>query len=100
MRAIQGRIRETRYVADEKSKAMTVTEVNEAENPDVVYIDDSQGFHKVGALSPEGAVSLHLYSPPFNKCRCWVDANNVDKVMHPVMTYYSENGEVIDYENI
>ena len=100
MRAIQGNIQETRYVVDEESKAMKVTETNEAQNPEVVYIDDSQGFHKVGTMSPEGAVSLHLYSPPFDRCRCWMDENNADKVMHPVMTFYSEDGEVIDYENV
>ena len=34
------------------------------------YIDDSRGLHKFGnASASEPSVSLHIYSPPFDRCR-------------------------------
>ena len=45
----------------------------------VAYINDSIGLHKVGNPSMDvPAITLHLYSPPFQDCRVWVENNNDD----------------------
>lgn len=56
------------------------------------------GLHKVGAaVHCEGACTLHLYAPPFSTCSIWLDPSRADKAMHPVVTYHSEYGELVDY---
>ena len=56
------------------------------------------GLHRVGAsASCERACTLHLYAPPFDSCRVWLDASKPDRVLNPVVTFYSEYGEIVDY---
>lgn len=56
------------------------------------------GLHKVGAAVQCGrACTLHLYAPPFSTCSIWLDPSRADKAMHPVVTYHSEYGELVDY---
>ncbi|XP_061190959.1 cysteine dioxygenase type 1-like [Saccostrea echinata] len=41
---------------------------------DVAHITDADGLHRVGNKSHvEGAVTLHLYSPPFSSCKKYDD---------------------------
>ncbi|NXF98775.1 CDO1 dioxygenase, partial [Sakesphorus luctuosus] len=56
------------------------------------YINDSIGLHRVENIShTETAVSLHLYSPPFDTCNTF-DQRTGHK--HKVtMTFYSQFGE-------
>ena len=42
---------------------------------------DKKGFHKVGNPGEELAVTLHVYSPPFDRCSIF-NANN-EKVEIP-----------------
>lgn len=46
-----------------------------------------------------GACTLHLYSPPFSCCRVWMDEAHGDEVVKPVVSYYSEYGEVVEYDD-
>lgn len=43
------------------------------------------------------AVTMHLYIPPFRRCRAWTKPEDSSHVLAPVMTYYSEFGEVVEY---
>lgn len=45
----------------------------------------------------ERACTLHLYAPPYDTCRVWLDAAKPDRVLQPVVTFYSEYGEIVDY---
>ncbi|XP_046646255.1 cysteine dioxygenase type 1-like isoform X2 [Daphnia pulicaria] len=70
MKMLDGTLKEVRYDWPSGSNAQelhetssTVLKVNE-----VSYINDSIGLHQVGNTSDKGAVSLHLYSPPYSKC--------------------------------
>jgi len=67
---------------------------------DVIYIDDSIALHKVGNMSSnELASTLHLYSPPYQKCKIWLNNDSpVDKPLEPIVTYHSEFGELVNYE--
>jgi cysteine dioxygenase len=52
------------------------------------------GYHKVG--NPDAtlpAVTLHLYCPPFQKCKIWMDPKlQASKSSNACMCYYSEYG--------
>ena len=101
-RVMGGRVREVRYAhppPGAASPALLQTGVLEAACGDVSYMDDSLGLHKVGNPSAGvPALTLHLYSPPFSMCHIWPDASDATRSSHPVITYYSENGEVCTYE--
>uniref|UniRef100_A0A8U8BPN4 Cysteine dioxygenase n=1 Tax=Geospiza parvula TaxID=87175 RepID=A0A8U8BPN4_GEOPR len=76
MKILQGNLKETLF---------------EWENQ-CAYINDSIGLHRVENIShTEPAVSLHLYSPPFDTCNTF-DQRTGHK--HKVtMTFYSQFGE-------
>lgn len=70
VKTVKGSIRETRYAMHPETN--TIEQIAEActEEGEVTYMDDSIGLHKVGAASDkECALTLHLYTPPYNKCR-------------------------------
>ena len=60
------------------------------------FINDIQGYHKVGNPHPtQHAITLHLYCPPFQKCKIWMkDSCNNDKLKSSsaCVCYYSEYG--------
>ncbi|XP_054003139.1 cysteine dioxygenase type 1 [Hylaeus anthracinus] len=78
MKILQGELCETRYAWPTKCKNDKETdepeELKELERNtlglnEICYINDSMGLHRVenpSAMNP--AVSLHLYSPPFESC--------------------------------
>ncbi len=68
MKILEGELHEVRYDARNPSKLnlKTITQLREEE---VAYIDDTQGVHKmVNPSAEKGAISLHIYIPPYVKC--------------------------------
>jgi cysteine dioxygenase len=58
----------------------------------VAYINDSIGLHRVENTShTDKAVSLHLYSPPFNECHTFDDRTGQQRVAK--ITFWSKYGE-------
>jgi len=72
LQVVQGGIREVRYNTELKCIA---DRTYHADNDDskLSYITDNLGYHKVGNIDTKDqmAVTLHLYSPPFDTCQCW-----------------------------
>ena len=61
---------------------------------DLVFIQDRLGYHKVGNPDPtQPAFTLHLYSPPIDRCRIWLDAAKSDCSSSSECCNYSEYGE-------
>ncbi|XP_008941038.1 PREDICTED: cysteine dioxygenase type 1 [Merops nubicus] len=94
MKILQGNLKETLFEWPEKKgngemirKSERVLRENQC-----AYINDSIGLHRVENIShTETAVSLHLYSPPFDSCNTF-DQRTGHK--HKVtMTFYSQYGE-------
>ena len=56
------------------------------------FIKDSMGYHKIKNPSKQPAITLHLYCPPFNKCKIWLDPTNASKSSKASMCNYSEFG--------
>ena len=64
------------------------------DNKAVSYINDYQGYHKVenpSVITP--AVTLHLYCPPFQKCKIWLDPSDASRTSNVYMCNYSEYGD-------
>ena len=95
VKVIAGTVQEVRY--KEKDGRMVETE-NIVVDSGVLYMHDSMGYHKVGNPSDSiDAMTLHLYCPPFEKCRLWLDETKADKFSEGVSCFYSEYGERIKY---
>jgi cysteine dioxygenase len=100
-RVVRGTVVETRYHRDASGAALVESGVASASAGDVMYIDDSIALHKIGNPSPTvPAATLHLYSPPFSRCCIWLNQADAHAVLKPTVTYYSEGGEVLDYERV
>ncbi|KAJ3336143.1 hypothetical protein HDU93_003572 [Gonapodya sp. JEL0774] len=65
------RVQET----DNHSEAMTMIKRTSLTAGNVAYIHDTISLHRIrNPSSHKNAVSLHLYAPPYEKCRTFVEA--------------------------
>jgi len=70
VKTVKGSIKETRYAMHPENNTVVQIAQGCTSEGDVTYMDDSIGLHKVGAASDtECALTLHLYTPPYSKCR-------------------------------
>lgn len=93
---IAGAVNEVRYARDDHR----LVEIGNATltRGATTYMEDSIGLHKIGNPSADTpAVTLHLYSPPYYKCRVWFDEEDADKSSEAHTCYFSEYGERADY---
>lgn len=121
MRVCTGRIRETVYQRHASTNSLSELKSREGNAGDVLYVDDSIGYHKVGSevvynkvkkeeghgedvyqitedadgqpLQEGASITLHLYSPPFLSCSVWLSEDAaLDSPCKPTITYHSEFG--------
>lgn len=68
MKILEGELHEVRYDASDASK-LRLKAITQLRDEAVAYIDDTQGVHKmVNPNVEKGAISLHIYIPPYTKC--------------------------------
>lgn len=94
VKVIQGHVNEVRY--ERRGSSLEET-ANRVLTNGVTYMDDSIGLHKVGnPKDNEDAITMHLYAPPYEKCRVWFDIEDADKCSIAVTNYYSEFGQRVE----
>jgi predicted metal-dependent enzyme (double-stranded beta helix superfamily) len=99
MRVLQGSINEKRYIRDDENNLLVCSSDSTFCQGDETFINDTLGYHKIGNNGEELAISLHLYSPPFGKCRVWKDENNgCESSISCMSNYYSAYGNLIETE--
>jgi len=77
-------------------QAMVPRVVNEYKTGEVAYINDSIGLHRVENNSHSSpAVSLHLYSPPFDMCQSFDERTG--KSSNCKVVFWSKYGERTPY---
>jgi len=89
---IEGSILEQKYTKSNEGKMIKNSE-DIIRKGDISWMHDSIGFHRVGnASKEEGAVTLHIYSPPIKKCNAYdEDGNAISRKSF----YYSIKGEKV-----
>jgi len=96
MRILEGSVRECRYVQDKDEDKLVCIHDELYREGDMAYIKDSMGYHKVGNPTKDvPAVTMHLYSPPFQCCKIWLDPAHASQPSNSRMCYYSNNGRMI-----
>jgi cysteine dioxygenase len=109
MKVLEGELLETRYAWPEKDgklnkntenmvhEEMKVTDEARCGLDECVYIHDKIGLHRVTNPSEtQPAVSLHLYTPPFETCRTFDKKTGVSRASGKC-TYYSVMGKKVVY---
>jgi cysteine dioxygenase len=94
MEVFQGQIQECRYRASKhNASTLECTQDKTFDEGGIVFIEDSQGLHKVGNPGTRPAVTMHLYSPPFQSCKIWLDETK--KPSKSSICHYSEYGRLV-----
>ncbi|XP_040199728.1 cysteine dioxygenase type 1 [Rana temporaria] len=94
LKILQGNLKETLYEWPQKKSNGAMVKTSEAvlKLNQCAYINDSMGLHRVENPShTESAVSLHLYSPPFNHCQTFDQRTGHKNTVK--MTFWSKYGE-------
>jgi hypothetical protein len=72
VKTLRGCIRETRYHCNATTNEITQGVTKFYCEDQVSFMNDEIGLHKIGNPNDiTGAVSLHLYTPPFRSCKVW-----------------------------
>jgi len=75
IKTIRGCIKETTYTTNPKTNEIKQKHIRFFSENQISYMHDSIGLHKIGNPSHDiGAVTLHLYTPPYGSCRVWSQA--------------------------
>lgn len=99
MKMLDGALTETRYawpsnaqVHEEEQQPLQVISKSQLNVNEVCYINDSLGLHRVENSSYSNrAVSLHLYSPPFNACSVFNEKTGHKSISK--VTFWSKFGK-------
>lgn len=95
IKTLSGCIKESRYCTDEHTDEIRQTGTKFFCEGQVSYMCDDMGLHKIGNPNLHvGAVSLHLYTPPFQTCKVWSEegVGELSKAEIGVMGYFSAFG--------
>ena len=93
-RVLQGSVRECRYKKVNDNDKLVCTLETVIEEGEVMFIEDSMGYHKIGCTDPaRPSVTLHLYSPPFQSCKIFLNENR--QPSEATVCFYSINGEKV-----
>ncbi|XP_006081197.2 cysteine dioxygenase type 1 isoform X1 [Myotis lucifugus] len=92
LKMLQGNLKETLFAwPDKKSNEMIKKSERVLRENQCAYINDSIGLHRVENIShTEPAVSLHLYSPPFDTCQTFDQRTGYKNKV--TMTFHSKFG--------
>ncbi|XP_068617205.1 cysteine dioxygenase type 1 [Brachionichthys hirsutus] len=99
MKLLQGQLTETLFDWPESHGDMVQKSQRVLQENRVAYINDTIGLHRVENVShTEAAVSLHLYSPPFQSCQAFDQRTGHKNTVR--MTFCSKYGERNLFESI
>jgi cysteine dioxygenase len=87
MGVLEGRIEEVQYGHPSGSGPLVETGVKVFEPGQVAFISDEIGLHLVRPVGGRSAVSLHLYSRPFETCRGYDPETGVEREL--TLSYHS-----------
>lgn len=98
MRVVMGSVQECRYnKLNSDEECLTCVSNDIYTEGQQAFIQDSMGYHKVGNPShSKPAITLHLYCPPFETCKIWMDPHDsVASCTKSNVCYHSEYGFIV-----
>ncbi|XP_069784885.1 cysteine dioxygenase type 1-like isoform X2 [Narcine bancroftii] len=102
LKILQGQLKETLFnFPDVNQKNQELSKKLESiyDENQCTYINDKIGLHRVENEShTEPAISLHLYSPPFDSCHCFDERTGYKTKVK--LTFWSRFGERTPWETL
>jgi len=96
MRVLQGTVQERRFRTNHETDAMECISDEFYQESQMAYIADFMGYHMIANPSKTvPAVTLHLYCPPFNSCKIWLDPNSASTPSSSKVCLHSAYGELV-----
>uniref|UniRef100_A0A8R1DN15 Cysteine dioxygenase n=1 Tax=Caenorhabditis japonica TaxID=281687 RepID=A0A8R1DN15_CAEJA len=97
VKILDGALTETKYHWPRKKHVpLEIYEGNTFDVNGVSYMNDELGLHRMENKShSNGAVSLHLYIPPYSSCNAFDERSG--KKTKCTVTFYSKYGKKLDY---
>uniref|UniRef100_A0A7S2W5U3 Cysteine dioxygenase n=1 Tax=Eucampia antarctica TaxID=49252 RepID=A0A7S2W5U3_9STRA len=100
MRVCEGSIEEYRYDKNDSTDVLVCSSHFVYKTGQLAYITDSMGYHKVGNPSKsQAATTMHLYIPPIQKCKIWLNPSEASTPSTSRMCFHSEYGRCINHES-
>jgi len=97
VKLLDGTLRETRFSwPTEENSPMKEISCTDSQVNDVSYMSDKLGLHRMENPSHvEGAISLHLYVPPYGECQTFDQRTGVRS--QATVTFHTKYGKKVDY---
>jgi len=97
LKVLRGFIKETIYGVYPELNEICECSASVHPTGSVSFMSDDIGLHKISNPSADQpAISLHLYVPPFQKCKIWVSGeSSYSASKEGVVGYYSEHGIIL-----
>ena len=96
VKMLQGSLNETLYDwPAEGQEKLNVTRDTVFHENQVSYMHDKLGLHRISNKGSETAISLHLYSPPFQYCKTFCEQTGKARKSGKC-TFYSVNGKKLN----
>ena len=90
MAVLEGPVEEAHFAFPEGPGPLGAGPVKTFDTGQVAYIHDDVGLHEVGTVPGHHAVSLHLYSKPYDACNCYCPETGT--FTRTPLSYYSVRG--------
>ena len=91
MAVLEGPVEEASFAFPNGTGAPSPGPVKSYNAGQVAYIRDEVGLHEVRTVEGYHAVSLHLYSKPYQECSCYCP--DTGAITRTTLSYYSVRGE-------
>lgn len=93
-RVLQGSVTESRYKSVDGCDKLVCIQENVLEEGEVMFIEDSMGYHKIGCRDVNiPSVTLHLYCPPYKSCKIFL--NKTNNASEANVCFYSIYGQIV-----
>ena len=99
MKVLEGQVSESRYeIAIDNNQSshydnLTMTQHQLYSKDSITFVNDTIGLHKISNPDKEKrAITLHIYSPPFQSCKLWTHDGSNETKTTTLSQDGSENG--------
>jgi len=96
LKMLDGELKETQYYWPEtEGKSLEVKQETVMHRDETAYMHDKIGLHRVAnEHHVKGAISLHLYTPPYSECKSYDERSGTARRAGNI-TFYSIDGQKI-----
>ena len=89
---VEGTVEEVRF--QEEGEALRETNRMTRSPGKLTYMNDRMGYHSIGNISNQRALTLHIYASPINRCKVYNDEDDCFEIKE--MSYHTFKGNEVE----